>query len=156
VIAAAEGDFARAYDHAQESLAIYQQISDTWLSIIVAWNVGVNATILGRFADAHTHLTNCLKVGLDLGNRWGASYPLEAIATLAVAQHQYDRAARLFGAADAQRNRSGLVPQAAEHPALRAILAGATDFHGPSVENARREGRLLSLEAAVALAVQPG
>jgi len=156
VIAAADLDFARSYDHAQESLAIYQQIGDTWLSIIVAWNLGVNATVLGRFADAHTHLSNCLKVGLDLGNRWGTSYPLEAIATLAVAQHQYERAARLFGAAEAHRNRAGLVPQAAEHPALRAILAAATDFHGPAVDNARREGRTLSLDAAVALAVQPG
>jgi tetratricopeptide (TPR) repeat protein len=152
VIAAGEGDFERAFSVAEESLSYYEQIGDTWLGIIVAWNVGVNATVLGRFADARTRLTHCLKVGLDLGNRWGASYPLEALATLALAEHQYDRAARLFGAAEAQRSRSSLVPQAAEHPALRAIVAAATDFHGPAVENARREGRTLSLDAAVALA----
>ena len=153
VIAAGEGDFERAYSLEEESLSYYQQIGDTWLDIIVSWNVGVNATALGRFDIARTHLAKCLKVGLDLGNRWGASYPLEALATLALAERQYDRAARLFGAAEAQRSRSSLVPQAAEHPALRAIVAAASDFHGPAVENARREGRAFSLDAAVALAV---
>jgi len=102
---------------------------------------------------ARTHLGECLQVGLDLGNRWGASYPLEALAVLAVAERQYDRAARLFGAADAQRTRSGLVPQAADHPALRAILAAAPDFTGPAIEAARREGRMLGLDAATALAL---
>lgn len=154
VIAATEGDFAGAFALEEEGLSHYQQIGDTWQGIILAWNVGVNATVLGRFADARTHLTNCLRIGLDLGNRWGASYPLEALATLAVAERQYDRAARLFGAGEAQRNRVGLVPQAADHPALRAVLSAATDFRGPAIEQARLEGRALGLEAAVALALQ--
>lgn len=43
-----------------------------------------------------------------------------------------------FGAAEAQRIRTGLVPQAADHPALRAIIAAALDA-------ARREGRTPSV-----------
>jgi hypothetical protein len=88
VIASAEGDFQRAYALEEESLSHYQQIGDTWLEIIVAWNVGVNGTVLGHFDDARAHLTMCLKVGLELGNRWGTSYPLEALATLAMAEHR--------------------------------------------------------------------
>jgi predicted ATPase len=153
VIAAAKGDFTQAFALEDQGLALYQQIGDLWQSIILAWNVGVNATILGRFTEARTHLTQCLRVGLDLGNGWGASYPLEALATLAVAEHQYERAGQLFGAGEAQRSRSGLVPQAADHPALRAVLTAATDFHGPAVEKARNEGRLLGLKAATALAL---
>jgi hypothetical protein len=153
VSAASEGDFAGAFALEEQGLSYYQQIGDTWLGIILAWNVGVNATVLGLFADAHTHLTNCLRIGLELGNRWGASYPLEALATLAVAERQFDRAARLFGAGEAQRSRTGLVPQAADHPAMRAVLAAATDFRGPAIEQARFEGRGLSLDAAVALAL---
>ncbi|MEP6670875.1 MAG: adenylate/guanylate cyclase domain-containing protein [Chthoniobacter sp.] len=154
VMAASEGDFAGAFALEEEGLSYYQQIGDTWLGIILAWNVGVNATVLGRFAEAHNRLSNCLRIGLELGNRWGASYPLEALATLAVAQRQYDRAARLFGAADAQRTRIGLVPQAADHPAMRAVFSQATDFHGPAIEQARAEGRSLSLDAAIALATR--
>ena len=103
---------------------------------------------------AHAHLSECLQVGLDLGNRWGVSYPLEAFAVLAVAERKYEHAARLFGAADAQRTRSGLVLQAADHPAMRAILAAAPDFAGPEVEAARVEGRLLGLDAAIELALR--
>jgi hypothetical protein len=154
VTAATESDFERAFTLEEESLSYYQQIGDTWQDIIVSWNVGVNATALERFDIAHANLAKCLRVGLALGNRWGASYPLEALATLAVAERQYDRAARLFGAGEAQRSRIGLVPQAADHPAMRAVLSAATDFHGPAIENARREGRSLGLDAAVALALQ--
>jgi hypothetical protein len=114
----------------------------------------VNAAVLGKFAEAHAHLSECLRVGLDLGNKWGASYPLEAFAFLAIAERKYEHAARLFGAAEAQRIRSGLVPQAADHPAMRAILAAAPDFGGHAVDVARREGRMLTLEAATTLALE--
>lgn len=153
VLAAAEGEFSRALSMDQESLALYRKVGDIWQSIIAAWGVGVSAAALGKFEIARAHLTECLQVGLDLGNRWGSSYPLEAFAALALAQHDYERAGRLFGASETQRARSGLVPQAADHPALRAIIGAATDFHGPSVDAARAEGRTLGLEAAVAYAL---
>ena len=154
VLAAADGDFARALALEEEAIALYRREGDIWLTIIVAWGVGVNAAVLGHFDTARAHLAECLQVGLDLGNRWGASYPLEAFAHLAVAERQYDRAARLFGAAEAQRIRTGLVPQAADHPALRAIIAAAPDFTGPALDTARREGRTLGLDAATALALE--
>lgn len=155
-LAAGEGDFEKAFAIDQENYATYRAAGDTWQCIIVAWSVGINAACLGHYDLAHQSLGECLEVGLDLGNRWGASYPLEAFAVLAVAQKEYGRAARLYGAADAQRIRSGLVPQAADHPAIRAILAAAPDFTGPSIETARREGRMLTLEAATALALRKG
>ena len=155
VLAAAEGDFPRALALDEESLTLYRRMGDVWQAIIVAWAVGVNATVLKHFAQARTHLAECLQVGLELGNRWGASYPLDAFATLAVAEGKHELAARLFGASEAQRAHSGLVPHAADHPAMRAVMAAATDFSGPAVESARREGRTLSLEAATALALQP-
>jgi hypothetical protein len=114
----------------------------------------MNAALLGRFDAARAHFAECLQVGLALGNRWGASYPLEAFAALAVAERRYDRAARLFGAAEAQRNRSGMISQGADHPALLRILANAPDFTGTVVEAARNEGRALSFDAAVELALE--
>ncbi|WP_038160958.1 adenylate/guanylate cyclase domain-containing protein [Verrucomicrobium sp. BvORR106] len=153
VFAAADGDFRRAYDLDAQNLAMYREEGDTWQAIIMAWAVGANAAALGQFKVAHEHLRECLQVGIELGNRWGASYPLDAFAVLAVAERKYTRAARLMGAAEAQRLRSGLVPQAADHPALRAVLTAALDFHGPVVDAARQEGSSLSLEAATAYAV---
>lgn len=156
VIAAGEGEFQKAFDIDVKNHAVYREEGDIWQGIIIAWSVGVNAAVLGKFNVAHTHLAECLQVGLDLGNRWGASYPLEAFAVLAVAEKKYEHAARLYGAADAQRTRSGVVPQAADHPAIRAILAAAPDFTGPAIEAARREGRMMSLETATTLAIGKG
>ena len=38
-------------------------------------------------------------------------------------------------------------------PTVRVVLEAAPDFNGPAVESARREGRSLGLDAAVALAL---
>jgi hypothetical protein len=153
VITAGSGDFERAFDLEQESLAAYRLLGDAWMCLIVDWGVGVNAIALKRFDIAREHLARCIQVGLDLGNRWGTSYPLDAFACLAMAEGKNDRAARLFGAGEAQRARSGLVPHSAEHPALKAVMASVTDFAGPKIESARHEGRTLSLDAAVAFAL---
>jgi predicted ATPase/class 3 adenylate cyclase len=155
-LAAADRDFEKAFALDEESLTQYRKLGDTWQAIISAWGSGVNAAKLGKFDVAHARLDECLQVGLDLGTAWGASYPLEAFAILAVAEGKYDHAARLYGAAEAQRIRSGLVPQAATHPAINAILAASPDFKGPEIEAARKEGRMLNLEAATALAVGKG
>lgn len=154
VLAAAEGDFTMALVLDEKCLDLFHRAGDTWLSIIVSWSIGVNAAVLGRFDLARKHLSECLKVGLELGNRWGASYPLDAFAVLAVAEGRNELGAKLFGASDAQRIRSGLVPRAADHPAIRAILAAATEFSGPDIEDARRAGQLLSLEEATELALR--
>lgn len=154
-LAAAERNFERAFDLDTANLARHREVGDTWLAIIISWSLGVNAAVLGRFDLSRAHLSKCLRVGIELGNRWGASYPLEAFAALAVAEREYDRAARLFGAAEAQRIRSGLSSQALDHPAMQAILGAATDFSGPEIVKARKEGMMLSLDAATSLALEP-
>ena len=153
MLASAERDYSTACALEEEALALYRRLGDTWQAIIMDWSVGINAAVIGRFDDARAHFAECLKVGLELGNRWGASYPVEGLAALAVAERKYECAARLFGVAETQRSRSGLVPQAADHPALLKILADAPDFSGPAVDAARREGRALSFDDAVALAL---
>ncbi len=153
VVAAAEGNLLQALALDEESLGLYRRVGDVWQCIILAWSVGVTAAALGDFESARRHLAECLQVGLEIGNRWGSSYPLEAFATLAVAEGQYERAARLFAASETQRTRSGLVPAAADHPGLRVIRDAAPDFQQFAGEAARAEGRALSLDAAVALAL---
>ena len=155
-------ELSRAQDLIEEASLLATSLRDpassrTSNTSAACWprRVGVNAAVLGRFAEAHTHLRECLLVGIDLGNRWGASYPLDAFAFLALAQRQDERAARLFGAAEAHRTRSGVVPSIADHPALRAIRAAAPDFTGPASAAAHEAGRALDLDAAIALATQP-
>ncbi len=155
VLAAVHGDLPAALALEQQSIAGYRRLGDTWRVIIVAWAVGVNAAALGDFPLSRAHLSECLQVGLDLGNRWGTSYPLEAFAALALAEGNHDRAARLYGAAEGQRIRGGLVTGSPDHPALRVIVDRAQDFSGPAIDAARDAGRQLDLNAAVALALEP-
>ena len=156
VLAAAEGDYPRAFSLDAQSIELYGQLGDAWQIVIVSFGLGMIATVLGHFSAARERFALCLTGGLELGNRWGIFYPLEAFAVLAVAEHQYDRAARLFGAAEALRIRAGLATEPADHPAVRSILAAAADFTGPAVDTARREGATLSMDAAIALALAAG
>jgi predicted ATPase/class 3 adenylate cyclase len=154
VLAAAEGDFAQALALEQESVTIFRQLGDAWLALVGCWSLGMNATALGHFDEARTAFEQCLTGGLELENRWAVHYPLEAFAVLALAERQFERAARLFGAAEAVRARSGTTSESADHPAARQILARtASEFTGPKVDAARREGRALSLDDAIAFAL---
>ncbi len=153
VLCAEEGDFAQALAWEAESLAIYLHLDDAWQWTILAWGVGVNAMVLGQYSLAREHLAQSLNGGLAVGNRWGAAYQLDAFASLAVAERRYERAARLFGASEAQRTRLGLVPQPPEHPALRSVLIAAPEFSGPEIDAARSAGRQLGFDDAAALAL---
>jgi hypothetical protein len=152
-LAATERDFVRALALEEESLRLYREAGDIWQVVICTWSVGLNAAALGNFDLARAHLTECIQVGLGLGNRWAVSYPIEAFATLAVAERQYARAAALFGAAEAHRNRSGIITNASDHPASAHILAAASDFNGSAIDAARGKGQSLTADAAIAFAL---
>jgi hypothetical protein len=152
VLAAADRDFARAFALDQESLTLYRELGDHWMTLIIEWALGVNALVLGRFDEARAHLTVCLKRGVELGGAWGIPFPLEAFAALAATEQQYERAARLLGAAEALRAAAGIARSPADHPGLRAILdknADALSAH----ESARREAGAMTADQATAFAL---
>ncbi len=154
-VAAATRDYARAFALAQESYALYHELGDLWKAGIVEWSVGISATMLERFDEARAHFAACLKNGIDLGNSWGIPYPLEAFAVLALAQHDYDRGARLLGVAETLRASLGISSQPADHPGFVALMsAAATGLATPEAEAARNEGRRMSRKEAIALALE--
>ena len=156
-LASAARDDARSLALDRESFALYREVGDTWMALIVRWALGISATVLGHFDEARAHFASCLQTGLDLGNRWGAPYPIEAFGVLAVAEHQYERGARLLGAAEALRAGFGLSPEPTDHPALLAILASSADaLATEEAQAARRLGRKMSADEAVAFALEAG
>jgi predicted ATPase/class 3 adenylate cyclase len=155
-LAAMEHDFTGALALDETALALSRENGDRWQVVIAAWSAGMNAAALGEFAMARGRLRECIEIGLDLGNRWGSSYPLEAFATLAVAEKRFERAAHLFGAAEAQRIRAGVVAKPADHPASLHILATHPEFGGTAVDAARMAGRTLTPEAAIEFALAEG
>ena len=129
-------------------------------------DVGVTLAALGRVAlaagdtaTARTRLTQAVTVLRDGGQVWSLPLRLAELAQLAAAQGQPTRAARLWGAAAAQRQTLvGRPPRADEDPlfgtpaqadeVLRARLGDA------AFAAAWAQGQALTLEQAVAYALE--
>jgi len=150
-----EHDYPQSLALHEQSLALYRELGDVWFAGIVQWSVGITATFLGDFKKAHSSFQECLQGSWSVGNRWALAYPLEAFAALAVAQGQFDRGARLLGAAEALRSEFGISTETTDHPTLRRIFAqAAAEFTKPELETARKEGRGLTAAQAVAFAME--
>ena len=153
-VAAVEGDYARSYALDAESYALYRELGDAWLAVILDWAVGISATVLGRFDEASAHFTACLENGIKLSGQWGLPFPLEAFATLAAAEQKYVRAARLLGAAETLRSKFDLPREPVDHPVVRSLLAAAAvPLASAEAEAARRAGREMSVNDAIAFAL---
>lgn len=141
----------------EAGLALFRELGDVWQCGIIQWAVGITATFLGDFEKARASFEECLKGSWSVGNRWAVPYPLEAFAALAVAQRQFLRGARLLGASEALRSQFGVSTETTDHPTLRRIFAeAAEEFAKPELVAARKEGRGLTAEQAVAFALENG
>lgn len=154
LFSAAHGDYAASLALYEEALALYLRLGDNWMASIVRWGVGVTATVLGRYEEARAHFQENLDGAWKTGNRWSLPYIFEAFAALAVAEGQFERTARLLGAAEALKAKHGISTEPTDHPALREILASASEhFAKEEFGAARREGRSMPVEDAVAFAL---
>jgi tetratricopeptide (TPR) repeat protein len=105
-----------------------------------------------RFAESRASLIESLRIFHDVGDVSGVTLLLMDSAMLAALRGDLERAVRLFAAGERLRDESGAmlanVVEAWQVPAVDAIRAASTQLAG-----ARQEGRRLSREEAVALAV---
>jgi predicted ATPase len=91
----------------------------------------------------------CLAAAHEIGDRRHAIYALALLARAAAAAGDRRRAGRLWGAIEAETERGPIGQWEAEHEEYaRHVLVAAPDF-----EQGRAEGRLLSLDEAVAVAL---
>jgi hypothetical protein len=104
---------------------------------------------------ARAHFAESLVLKQELGNRDGILHDLEKLAAVATAQGQLEHAARLFGAADGQRETlEAPLPasERAEHARSLAALRAAMGEEAFSMATAA--ARAMSLEAAVRHALE--
>jgi len=100
----------------------------------------------GEHAQAATHLQDRLNLTWDA---WGLRHTLEQLAEVAAACGESERAARLFGAAEAYREQIGTTLVQSMQSLYEPYLATARSSLGDAAFAAAwAEGRLLSLEAA--------
>ncbi len=150
-----QGDLPSARSFYEQSLALYRQIQDKYTTQVVLAPLGIVAAKQGDFEQARAFLRESLTLRLEAGSRRNIAGGLDAFAYLAAAQGQAERAARLLGAADGLYASAGgprvnilLIEYERHLPAIRDQLGA------PAFAAAQAEGRAMSLEQAVAYALE--
>lgn len=148
-------DYQHARAFVQESLALWQALGYKRGVALDLWTLGGIERGLGNDALARAHLRQAVILLGQAGDRWLLAYCLEGLAGTAHAQGEFERAARLFGAAEALRQAIGapLTPadraEGEKHwQALQALLGDH------AFDTAWAAGHALSQTQAVELALQ--
>ena len=116
-VAQIRGEYERATRLHLESLPLFRESGPYWISIPWAHQgLGETALAQGEAALAATHLAEALGLFHDLGDRMGVSWCLAGLAGVAALDEEPERAAWLWGAAEALRQSLG----ARSAPAARA------------------------------------
>jgi predicted ATPase/DNA-binding SARP family transcriptional activator len=154
-LAAARGDYAVARAWYEEHLAHSEKTEYRVVLALASLALGDLACLEGDHATARTHYQQALAVQREQNDRSGIAASLEGLAAVNRAQGQPQRAVRLLGAAEALRERVGLLrpPREQAHYDL-IVAAGHARLGAEAFAAAWAEGRALSLDQAVAYAMQ--
>jgi hypothetical protein len=139
----------------EESLVLIRETHHQYGSIGEAnQSLGETALAQGSATRAVSYLSKALVLFRDLGDRAGMAWCLAGLAGVAVLDEEPERAARLWGAAEAQRQAIG----ARQAPAARAtrerMMAAAREQLGEAAfAEAWGKGQTMTPEQAIELAL---
>jgi tetratricopeptide (TPR) repeat protein len=105
-----DGDATRARALHEETLAIARAIGDENLRAEAHYNLAMDATSMGDFAAARSHLELATQHYQAIDHIEGVARCLGALAALALARGHERLAARLIGVTTATRDTIGLLP----------------------------------------------
>ncbi len=149
-----QGDDARAAELYAHSNALFRDID---IKVMIAWSLHNQGYLRQRQGDttqALAHFRESLQLFQKLGTKDGIAACFAGIARVAVATGDARRAARLLGASEAVCESIGglFVPvYAAEYD--RTVAMGRDQLHAGAWETAFTEGRTLTIEQAIAYAL---
>lgn len=157
-VAARQGDYAAARTLCEESLAIRREMADK-PGIAASLNtLGHIAACQGNYALAHALCQESLVIRQELaalGDRRGIAACLETLATVVCGQGQPQRAARLYGVAEALREAIGAPQMPSDRtPHDRAVAALRAALDETAFAAAWAEGQAMTLEQAIRYAVE--
>lgn len=145
------GDLDLAKQRFLESLDYRVSLGDRLAAAAEIANLADLAAEQGNHLEALTRLREALTTAREVGSTYLILNLLPSFATVAAAVGAWEAAARLLGATDAMIEESGLQPDpGAWQPALDAAAVS----HGPRFAHLRAEGRALSRDEAIALALE--
>ncbi len=152
--ARAQGRFDHAQRFFEEGLKVFKQMGHKGMISGMTSEIAHTQRAMGNYTEARKTYQNTIKVFQDNGNRPAVAHQLECFAMIAVAEEEPQRAAKLFGAAEAIRELTGHTrtdEEGAEEAQfmsrLRAMLAEA-EFNALWTE-----GHSMTMEQAIRLAL---
>jgi tetratricopeptide (TPR) repeat protein len=149
------GEYERAVALSEESLALYRATGDRRGIARLLGNQALISLHQRDYARAEARCRECLALYRDVGDRQGVSHYLPVLAGAAFGQGQIERAARLFGAGAALRERLGAsLPPIGRRSHDRAVAAVRATLGEAAFEAAWAAGRSLSLDQAIAEALR--
>jgi tetratricopeptide (TPR) repeat protein len=157
LVASSQGDYALAQTLQEEALVIRRELGDRGGIANSLNSLGSVAYEEGDYVSARMLHEQSLAIQRELGNRRGIAYSLESIAALTSAQGKAQRAARLWGAAQALREAIGSPLSPNERAEYDQRLAETRSMLGEEAFAAAcSEGRSLSMEQAIVVALEGG
>jgi non-specific serine/threonine protein kinase len=157
VVAYEQSDFVRARALYEESLAIERELGNSGGIATSLSDLGALAHKQGDYAAAGALRRESLMIRRELGDRRGMAYSLEGLAETSVTVlGSSRRAARILGAAERLREQIGTPLPPIELPQYDMKVASARAALGDDVafDRAWQEGRALTLDEAIALALE--
>ena len=154
MIALAQRDFERATRTLEEALTMQRELGDSWGIPRTLVALGVAADGLGDDDQTEILFDQGLRLQLQADDRPGIASSLEEVAALMAQRHDYEGAARLYGAAAIVREMVGQHPL--NLPSRRSGSEVETTRAALSPEafaDAWSRGRSMTLDEAVAYAL---
>jgi predicted ATPase/DNA-binding CsgD family transcriptional regulator len=151
LIALSEGETARGYDLAQESLAIYREMDDKWYISALLHILGLAEVQRSDLRAARSRYMESLALAQELGEKWLIPFNLEGLADVLAPQGELKWAAQLWGAAEALREATAFpLPPVVRPIYEQAVAAARTQLGEPAFTTAWQEGRTMTPEQALA------
>ena len=116
--------------------------------------LGLIALERGEVAEARQRWREALGLSRDLRDTWTIGLYLECFSALAAAESQDERAMTLVGAAEMLRSRYGVDCPPPLKAKIERWVAPVRDKLGPRSEEDVARGRSMSLDAAIAYALE--
>ena len=154
--ATAEGDHDSAASQLEESLALSRELGDHWNTAFSLYILGMIELQRGDLKRGEALIEGCVSMGRELEYGFLLAHVLLGLGLVAALRGRPARAARLWGAAEALRERLGLALSRFELVDFgyeRGLAGVRSALSEASFEAAWAEGRAMSPERAIEYAL---
>lgn len=152
--ARSRGHFEPAMRYFEEGLRVFKEMHHKGMTAVMTSEIAHTQRAQGHYAEAKRTYRDTIKVFQDHGNLPAVAHQLECFAMIAIVEEEPQRATRLFGAADALRERTGH-RRTDEEEAEESQFLTRLHFMLPEAEFHAlwAEGKAMTMEHAVQLAL---